>query len=435
MASLARSPDSRSTLRRSLGACTAEGAAAEVVGACCGGAALTGWALHLGMSAKLIGLVGALPVVAQVLQMLGAVLTARFGYRRTALVAVAVSRQTFLPLVVLPWLPLGSEGRRTLLLVVAGAHHGLGIVANNAWNTWMGELIPARLRGRYFGRRTAICTVAGGLFALGAGAALDGGQRAGAAGAVLQALAMAASCAGALSVVLMARQGSHPHRREAICVAWSAMRAPLADPEARGIVVYSIAWNAACGLSAPFFGLYLLSELRAGYAAYAATGVGYALARTVSASAFGRAVDRIGSRRVLLACTAGLALSPLAWVGCAPGRLWPLAVETVLGGLLLGGHGVASFALPLSVGPERQRPFYLAVVAVGGGAAFALTSAIGGAVADVGGSGQTSLRSLFVGSLALRGVAVVAAARLREHHHTGAPSKALGVRNEERCAA
>ena len=81
-----------STLRRSLAACTAEGAVAEVIAACSGGAALTGWALHLGMSAKLIGLLCALPVVAQVLQLGGAVLTARFGHRRTALVAIALSQ-------------------------------------------------------------------------------------------------------------------------------------------------------------------------------------------------------------------------------------------------------------------------------------------------------------------------------------------------------
>ena len=411
-----------------------------MVGACCGGAALTGWALHLGMTPKLVGLVGALPVVAQVLQLGGAFLTARFGHRRTALVAVALSRQTFVPLALLPWLPLGPEGRRALLLVAAGAHHGLGIIATNAWNAWMGEMVPPTLRGRYFGARTALCTTAGGACALAAGLALDRGQRVAAAGRVLQALAVVASLAGALSVYLMSRQHAEPLRREPGRWALRAMTRPLRDPRARRVVAYSMAWNGACGLSAPFFGLYLLRDLGTGYALFAAQGAGLALTRMASAAAWGRAVDRFGSKRVLVVCTSGLALSPLAWLACGPGRLWPLALETAAGGLFFGGHGVASFALPLSVAPERERPFYIAAVAVAGGAAFAVTSALGGAFADLA-VVQAPLRLLLAGSATLRLVALGAAWALPDRapaprsYAPAAKAAANGVPMERRRAA
>jgi MFS family permease len=404
-----RSPAARSPsrLRRSLTACTGEGATAEIVGACCGGAALTGWAVHLGMSPRLIGLVGALPVVAQVLQLAGAFLTARFGHRRTALVAVALSRQAFLPLALLPLLPLGPEGRRALLLAAAGAHHGLGIVATNAWNAWMGEMVPGRARGRYFGRRTALCTIAGGACALAAGLALDRGQRAAAALPVLQALALVACLAGVASVLLMRRQHAGSARREPVAWMLHAMARPLADGKARRVLAYAVAWNGACGLSAPFFGLYLLRDLGTGYAVLAAQGAGLAAAKIASAAGWGRAVDRVGARRVLLVCSAGLVLSPLAWVASGPGRLWPLALETALGGVFLGGQGVAGFALPLTVAPARERPFYLAAVAGAGGAAFAATSAAGGAFAAAMGGSQ--LRLLLAGGAALRLAAVAAA--------------------------
>ena len=402
-------PLRRSILRRSLSACTAEGTAAEVVGACCGGAALTGWALHLGMSAQLIAAVGALPVVAQIFQVAGAFLTARFGHRRTALVSIALARQAFLPLAVAPLLPLGPEERQLLLLGVAGAHHGLGIVASNAWSAWMGELVPSAVRGRYFGRRTALCTVAGGACALAAGLALDRGQRTGAAGTVLQGLALVASAAGAASVVLMARQHAGPPRREPARWVLRAMLRPVSDPDARRVLAYAVLWNGACGLSAPFFALYLLRDLGTGYAALAAQGAGLAAAKIASASGWGRAVDRAGSRRVLVLCTAGLAVSPLAWMCSSPGRLWPLAIETALGGILLGGHGVASFDLPLSVAPRRERPFYLAAVAMAGGAAFGVTSAMGGALVGGAGTAQLPLRALLAGSLVLRLAAVAAA--------------------------
>ncbi len=400
-----------SSLRRSLRACTAEGAAAEVVGACCGGAALTGWALHLGMSARLVGLVGALPVVTQMLQLGGAFVTARFGHRRTAIVCVALSRQTFLPLAFLPLLRLDPGQSQLLLLGVAGAHHGLGVLANNAWNAWMGELVPGGLRGRYFGRRTSLCTVVGGACALGAGLAMDHGARNANAGPVLQVLAVVASVAGVLSVVLMARQHARPARREPARWALHAMRRVFADGGARRMMAFSLAWNGACGLSAPVFALFLLRDLGTGYAVLAAQGAGAALAKVASGSAWGRTVDRVGPRRVLVVCTGGLVFSPLFWLACRPGLLWPLAADLAIGGALWGGHQVASFALPLSVAPPRERPFYVAAVALAGGAAFAVTSAFGGVLVERLPDGY-ALRVVIAGSAALRLLALVAALSL-----------------------
>src|SRR5262245_13699951 len=72
----------RARLRRSLRACTAEGLVTEVIGACAGGAVLTGWAIHLHASALVTGLVVALPHMAQLLQLPAAWCTARLGHRR-----------------------------------------------------------------------------------------------------------------------------------------------------------------------------------------------------------------------------------------------------------------------------------------------------------------------------------------------------------------
>ena len=363
------------------------------------------------MTTHSVAMLGALPIAGQALQVVGALLTTRYGHRRTAVFAMAISRQAFLPLAFLPALPLGAEDRRVLLLVVAGVHHGLGVVASNAWNDFIGETVPRRLWGRFFGRRTAVSTLAGGLTALAGGIALDRGHRLSAAGPVLQVLALLASGAGAVSLVLVMRQQAWPPRcRRSIRErALTSFVRPFLDPEARLVIGYTFAWHAACGLSAPFFGLYLLQDLRTGYALLAAQGAGFALARVASASAWGRAVDGVGASPVLAVCTAGLALSPLSWIACDTGRLWPLALEAAIGGVLFGGHTVASFAMQLSVAPSRQRPYYLGAIAAAGGLAFAITCAAGGALADVAHGTHVSLRTLLAGSAALRVAAVVAA--------------------------
>jgi hypothetical protein len=135
----------------------------------------------------------------------------------------------------------------------------------------------------------------------------------------------------------------------------------------------------------------------------------------------GRAIDRAGARPVLLACSIGICAIPLVWLLPAPGRLWPLALDALMTGLLWSGHSLASFALPLSVAPRAGRPFYLSALAAAGGLSFALASGLGGAVAarlpatlSVLGRPAFGLQLLFVASSAGRLAATLVAARIFE---------------------
>src|SRR5437764_1062508 len=196
----------RRELRRSLRLSTTEGIVAELVGACASGATLTAWALYLGLAPVLVGLLGALPFIAQLVQIPSAWLTHVHGSRRTALWTIGVARQLPLALAFLPWLPLSQAEQRAVLLAIAAAASLLGVAGNNAWTTWMGELVPDRLRGRYFGRRTAFCALGSTLGALGAGLALDHARPGAGAAAVLSLLAIASCGFGAVTSLLLARQ-------------------------------------------------------------------------------------------------------------------------------------------------------------------------------------------------------------------------------------
>jgi hypothetical protein len=398
-------------LRTSLRASTLEGVAAEVVGAACGGAALTGWALHLGFGAALIGLLGALPFLAQLLQLPAARLVARLGPRRVALVSIAVARQAFLPLAVLPFLPVGPAVARALLLAAVAVQNGLGIVCNNAWVTWMGELVPGRVRGRYFGRRTAICTAAGGVAALAAGTLLDRapGPRA------LAALALVTSVAGAVSVVLMARQhGGRPRPRAA--GPHVSLAAVLRARAARRYLAFLAVSGAGAGLIVPFSGLYVLRDRALGFTFLTGYGAISAAARVATARRWGRLVDRPrGARAAVAASTALLAASPLLWVAAAAAGPWVLVAEAVTGGVATAGAAVAGLALPLAIAPAAERPAWNAAFAITGGVAFAAAAGLAAPLAAVAPRASAVAGPLtvpFVAAAGLRLGAVALALRL-----------------------
>lgn len=408
----------RRALRTSLRASTAEGIAAEVVAACTGGAALTGWAMHLGGGAALIGLLGALPFLAQLVQLPAAPLVARFGARPVALASIAVARQAFLPLALLPLLPVGRSEALALLVAAAALHSVLGIVCNNAWVTWMGELVPARVRGRYFGRRTAVCTAAGGAAALAAGMVLDRapGPRA------LVVLALVTSLTGAVSVLLMARQhGGRPRPRAA--GARPSLRAVLRAPGARRYLAFLAVSGAGAGLIVPFAGLYVLRDRALGFTFLSAYGALSAAARVATARGWGRLLDRPGGARVAVAgSTALLAASPVLWIAAARGGPWIFAAEAVTGGVAAAGAGVAALAVPLALAPPAERPAWNAVFAIAGGLAFGAGAALAGplaALAPAAAAVAGPLTVPFAAAAALRLAAAILALRLDDAPRAG----------------
>ena len=79
-------------LRRSLAACSAEGVAAEIVGACFGPAVVTAWGLELGASPLLLAVLWSVPHFGQIFQLPAAWVTTFFGRKRVAVSVQALAR-------------------------------------------------------------------------------------------------------------------------------------------------------------------------------------------------------------------------------------------------------------------------------------------------------------------------------------------------------
>jgi MFS family permease len=408
-------------LRASLRASHAEGMSAELCGACVGGAVMTAWALHLGAGTLVIGLLGALPLAAQVLQLPAAWLTHRLGYRRVAIAGIAASRLVWLPLAALPFVDLPPAARLQLYVAIFAAAAVLGVLGNNAWTAWMGDLVPGSLRGRFFSRRTVYLSLAGTVASLATGVLLDVCVPRGWKEETLAALVVVAAGAAVVSVVLLLRQADPSAGAAASAWEWSALIGPLRDAAARPFLRYLLAWNGAVALSASFFSLHMLQTLQTGFALAAAHGVAVAMVRIAAAPLWGRTVDRLGGRPVLQVCSVGIAFVPAIWLFATPDRLWPLAIEAVVAGTLWGGHGIAAMDLTLGLSPRRQRAFYVAVFAAAGGLGFAVASVLAGALAwrlpselPLLGLTWTSLHALFFLSSLGRAAAAVLAWRIAE---------------------
>lgn len=400
---------------------------ASVVGACSGGAVLTAWALQLGASPLLLGTLWALPYLAQLVQPVAAWLTSTLGAKRVAVSATTAGRQMLWGLALLPLLP-SVRVRQEALLACLCIFAVAGVVGNNAWTSWVAVLVPGPVRGRYFGRRTARAALVGTVASLAVGAALDAGAARGLATRALAATSAAGAAFGLVCTLLMARQDPVPASAP---LGARALLAPLGDPRARRMLAFQSAWSLSTGVAASFYSAHALGALGLGVTGFAAYTTAFSLVRSAAAPAWGRVVDRVGARPVLVGCAIVSAAASGLWVAAAPGRTWPIAADAILSGVALGGMDLATFVLPMSIAAPTDVPALVAAASMAAGVAFGGASIAGGAIlgAVVDVPAATAVRGLFAVSALGRLVAAGFAAGLRLGRldgHPAAPRDVLG---------
>ncbi|MBK7865098.1 MAG: MFS transporter [Archangiaceae bacterium] len=310
-----------------------DGLSNEVITAVTTGAALSAWAVYLASGTLLVGAVTAFPLLAQGLQVPAAQWVDRWGRRRVAIIGFLVRGLAYLPLVFLPWVGVSLPAQRVTLICSALVSSIAGVLANTAWAAWMGEALPRRVRGRFYGVRYSLAMLGSGVATLCAGLTLDLSKQTIGLGPALSGVALAICVAGCVTTWSLLRQ---PEVRgapaKAAAYSWSALIAPLYNPAARRYLVFQALFNAAIGTSGGFVAIHFALNLGLGYRVIAAQTLLGMFCRVATSAFWGRMVDRFGARPVLIASGVGICILPLIQASATPAASWPIWLEAVISG-------------------------------------------------------------------------------------------------------
>ncbi|HUT60456.1 MAG TPA: MFS transporter [Phycisphaerae bacterium] len=145
----------RHELRRSLRLTTVAWMLGVVWMACVMGSQVNLYARMLGFSDFEFGVLGALPFVGTLGQLVAAVLIERTGLKKYQfLFCGTIHRLMWLAIAAVPLvLPIPSKLAVWTMLMMFVMSSFMAHLASTAWLTWMGDLIPRQVRGRYFANR------------------------------------------------------------------------------------------------------------------------------------------------------------------------------------------------------------------------------------------------------------------------------------------
>ena len=364
---------------------------ASVTGTLSGGVLLVAFALAIGAEPLEIGVIAAIPFIAQALQLPGVGLVDRIRQRKKiGVLAVTLARVVLLATAVLPFMSQDSH-RLGWLIGAQAVVAGLGALAACAINSWFHELLPAQTLGSFFARRFLVATLVASLGTLTAGLMVEQLRPYAPLSGYSVAFAVA-GLAGFASSYCLARTpeplmlDAGPRRSML-----AQLRIPLADVNFRSLLLLLGGWNLASNMASPFLTVYLMRQLGLGLSTVTTLWVASQLANATTLFMWGRVSDRLSNKAILsvalplyFACTFGLVFAD---AGGLQGLQLPLLYALHIAmGAAGGGIALACGNLGMKLAPRSEGTAYLAAVglvsAVFGGAAPVLAGAIAQAVSQ-----------------------------------------------------
>jgi MFS family permease len=383
----------KADLQRSLALCTQDGLVAMPivtmglpVNVFLTALVTNGWALPK----PAIGLLSAMPFLANFLQIFVAPFFSRWRPPKTVTVLAAT-------LNMICWLGLAAllgvipRDRPDLaarwLIGWFFVSSSFGAIAGVSWNSWIQEWVPARLRGKFFGRRNRLLQISTLTFLLVAGWVL---ARWNYAIASFQAIIIGASVLRVFSVYWQWVSPTRAHRPT------TAAALSLTDQVAvlRGshsllwFIAFGAVWSFAANCFGPFYQVFLFEQLH-----FSAFDVGIlstvsALGGALALPAWGRLLDRYGNRPVMAVSLLVWQAVNFLWCLVTPHShamvyvIWALGGMTSMGAIASAGFVLGQFTILLRLIPPKAKSlaigFNLAITSL----AAAVAPVLGGMILE-----------------------------------------------------
>ena len=373
-----------------------DGVASQAMGILTGGAFLVAFAVKLGASNFVIGLLAAIGPLSQLLQLPAIALVEKVRNRRMiTVVAAALSRLCWLLVALIPFVFGARVGIAVLLssLVLVSA---LGAVSGCAWNSWMRDLIPQKILGAFFSKRMRIATAVGIALSIAAGAYLDlwkkflpNHESEG-----YSILFFAGFLAGAIGLYFLAKtpEKRMPPQGERIAIL-KLLGKPFRDENFRKLIAFMSSWNFAVNLAGPFFMVYMLKRLGLAMSFIIGLSILSQIMNFLFLKIWGRYTDRFSNKSVLAICGPLFIFSILAWTFTTMPEKYFLTIPLLIAihivmGLASSGVSLASGNISMKLAPEGQATTYLATNTIVNSIAAGIAPILGGMFADFFGGRQ-----------------------------------------------
>jgi len=285
-----------------------DGAFSAIMGSLAGGIFLMGFALKiLKAEPQQIGILAALPMFANIIQIFGSYIIEKTGKKKMlCFLCVIASRSLWILIIMLPLAIFSTlqDFRVWVLVGVIGLSSLFGSLSGVAWLAWMSELVPEDIRGTYFGKRNMIASACGMVFILLGGKFITIWEvhysEANPYGfIILFVLGLAAGLAAAWFLSRIPEAESIKKGKDK-GFNFSVFFQPLKDRNFLTLILFVSAWMFAIQLAAPFYGVFMIENLKIDFSTITIFGTFATLATLFMMKIWGPISDNLGNKPIII---------------------------------------------------------------------------------------------------------------------------------------
>ncbi len=366
-----------------------DGLTSQAMSTLTGGVFLVAFALKLGASNMVIGLLAAIPFLAQLIQIPSIYLIEKYRARRAICVySSALSRMFWLPIAAIPFL-FSIETGLMVLIAALVLQSALGGIGGCCWNSWMRDLVPHDRLGSFFSKRMSLAAVLGSILSLAAGFYIDKWTNLFPEHELYgySALFFLGFLAGMLGVYFLS--ATPEPCMESIKKKQKFTRlllTPFKDVNFRNLIMALGPWSFAVNLAIPFFTVYMLKSLQMNMSLIIALTVLSQITNLAFLSIWGKFSDRFSNKSVLTICGTMFMLCVLAWIFVIPGQnmftMSLLITIHIFTGISTAGVSLTAGNIGFKLAPKGQATAYLAAVSLVNSISSGIAPVLGGVFAD-----------------------------------------------------
>jgi MFS family permease len=385
-------------VKKGLSVVLRDGLATQAMVTLTGGIFLVAFALSLGASNTVIGLLAAIPPLAELIQMPAISLVERVRNRRLICISASViARLSWIVVALIPFL-FGPVAGIAVLIASLIFYGSVSAVSHCSWSSWMRDLVPPQILGTFFSKRMALAMALGSVLSLGASIFIDYWQThfPFPVSYAYSFIFIAGFCAGLIDIWLMSRMPEPLIRVSDTPSLFRQVRAAFSDDNFSRLISFVGSWNFAVNLAAPFFTVYLLTMLGLDLTLVIILAVLSQGVSVLSYQLWGSIADRYSNKSVLRVAGPLFMLCILGWTFTTmPDKhiltLPLLVVLHILMGLSTAGVTLASANIGLKLAPKGGATSYLATINITNSLAAGIAPIIGGMFVDYFASVELSL--------------------------------------------
>ncbi len=345
---------------------------------------LTKFAIMLNATPFHFGILSAIGQVSQIFQPIGVIITGGRRQRKAAVLALQFTGRGMALLYGLLPLVIFSGGTINGFLLLFLISVSLLAVADNAWIGWMSDLVPLRIRGRFFSVRsqylmlTAICAgYAFSLFVDGfeAGSSFFAVKNMPLGFAIVFSAAAVAGFAAAGVLSRLPEKGKGIGEKDLK----SMFVLPMRDGNFRRFLLYNCWWTLAVGIGSPFWQPFMMQKLRMSLFEVQIYGSINIVASLLVLRLWGRLIDAYGNKAAMRLIILLGGFNPMVWLFITPQNYPLLYLEAITSGIMWAGAGLVATNFVLSIAPDDKRQVYSGLSGAFSGVAMMTTMLLSGA--------------------------------------------------------